>query len=74
MKGCAFFAALFLVGVGLVLAGFVYDAMSGELPVSKLALERHMQTVRVVQISGVAVAFAAIFGAAGWSFLTRARE
>lgn len=82
VKGCAFFAALFLLGFGLVIGGFVYEVMYAGLqfqdptpasvPHGDYAKEAHV--ARVIKVSGVAVAFGAIFGAAAWGFFRRVRE
>ena len=90
MKGCAVFAAVFLLGIGLVISGFVYDVMETggaafqdsvpTMPKPKPHVpqpsddERQGLVARVLEVAGVAVSFAAIFGAAGWQFYHRERD
>ena len=85
MKGCAFFAAVFLLGIGLVVGGFVYDVMESggaafqdsvpTMPAPKRSDdERQGLVARVLEVAGVAVIFGAIFGAAGWQFYHRERD
>jgi hypothetical protein len=75
VKGCASFAAVFFLGVGLVIGGFVYDSMQSGLPFQEeRASERQGLVARVLEVAGVAVSFGAIFGAAGWRFYRRERD
>lgn len=62
------FVALFVIGVGLIMAGIVHDVVvAGNL-------ENRAHSARVLEVSGIAVAFGSIFGAAGWAFSRRLRE
>ena len=81
MKGCAFFAALFLLGIGLVVGGVVYDVIYGGIElqdptpsVRPKNYERERDLARKLEVGGVAVTFAAIFGAAGWGFYRRQKD
>lgn len=73
------FAALFLLGVGLVIGGFVYEVMYAGLqyqdptPALKRGYDHNAGIARILQVSGVVVAFGTIFGAAGWAFSRRGR-
>lgn len=80
MKGCAFFAAVFLLGIGLVVGGFVYESVQTGFPFQdsgptlRRSDERQGIVARVLEVAGVAVSFGAIFGAAGWQFYHRERD
>jgi hypothetical protein len=80
VKGCALFAALFLTGIGLVVGGIVYDSILNGAPFQEPAPFTHKSTApesdapRILEVSGIAVAFLAIFGAAGWGFYRRQRD
>ena len=77
LKGCAIIAALFLTGVALVIGGFVYEVMYAGLqyqdPTPQLPADyaRHERIARMLEVSGVAVAFSAVFGGAAWGFYKR---
>jgi hypothetical protein len=74
------FAAVFFLGIGLVVGGFVYDAVESGLPFQDSAAamqrsdDRQGLVARVLEVAGVAVSFGAIFGAAGWRFYRRERD
>lgn len=81
MKGCLFFAAVFVLGVGLMVSGLVQDVMGAGVafqdaaPVGRRAAEPFdRSTARVLEVTGLALVFGAIFGAAGWQFARRKRE
>lgn len=65
MKGCLFFAALFLLGAALFFSGLAYEVFG-----IAMADDRGDRPLlpRVLELSGVVVVFAAIYGAAGWRF------
>lgn len=77
VKGCALFTALFLCGLGLLAGGIVVDVMHGGIEMqdaelgSKQRIDPERDLARKLEVSGLAVAFAAIFGAAGWRFYLR---
>jgi len=79
-KGCAIIAALFLSGVALFVGGFVYEvAYAGHLyqdsapqpQHSQEEYDRHSKLARRLEVSGIAIAFGAIFGGAAWGFYKR---
>jgi hypothetical protein len=80
VKGCALFAALFLTGIGLVVGGFIYDTVlngasyQDASPSVHKSDEPQSDAPRILEVSGIAVAFLTIFGAAGWAFYKRPRE
>jgi hypothetical protein len=80
VKGCALFVALFLLGLGLVAGGVIYDVRYGGMdlqdptPSPKQNFERERDLARKLEVAGVAVTFVAIFGAAGWGFYRRQRD
>ena len=80
MKGCAFFAALFLLGVGLLASGIVVDVIHGGIqvqdaePGGRQQVTPERDLARKLEVGGIAVAFAAIFGAAGWRFYVRLKQ
>jgi hypothetical protein len=82
VKGCALFAAIFLLGFGMVISGVIYDLMlpggpfRQALPGDALKEDNNeLRTIpRVLEVGGVAVIFGAIYGAAGWQFMHRKRE
>jgi hypothetical protein len=85
VKGCAVFAAIFVLGIGLIVGGFVYDTMqTGGIAFQDAVPgmprpqggddDRQGLVARVLEVAGVAVSFAAIFGAAGWQFYHRERD
>ena len=79
LKGCAIIAACFFTGVALVIGGFVYEATFAGLqyqdptPQLKADYARHALIARRLEVSGVVVAFGAIFGGAAWGFYQRLR-
>jgi len=82
VKGCAFFVAVFFLGIGLVVGGFVYEAVQTGVPFQDAGPgpslqrndERQGLVARILEVAGVAVSFGAIFGAAGWQFYHRERD
>jgi hypothetical protein len=78
VKGCASFAVLFLVGVGLLVSGMIYGAADlqdpGPGPQQSHERERERDLARKLGVAGVAVAFSSIFGAAGWGFYHRTKD
>jgi len=68
MKGCAIFAGIFLLGVGLVVGGFVYDLVVAQ------NLDEQGQPARILEVAGIVFVFGAIFGLAGWAFYRRVRD
>jgi hypothetical protein len=72
-KGCLSFALLFVLGIGIMLGGLIPDMMSGpaELGTGDGGADR--STSRILEVSGLALAFGAIYGAAAWQFARRKR-
>ena len=72
-KGCLSFALLFVLGIGIMLGGLIPDMMSGPAELGHgAAADRN--TSRILEVSGLALAFGAIYGAAAWQFLRRKRR
>jgi hypothetical protein len=57
-----------LIGIGLIVAGVIYDVAVAQ------NIEIQAYPARVLEVSGITVAFSAIFGVAGWGFYRRKRE
>jgi hypothetical protein len=80
VKGCALFAALFVLGLGTVAGGMVYDVIYGGIelqdprPGPQPDYARERDVARKLEVGGVALTFVAIFGAAGWGFYRRQRD
>lgn len=79
MKGCALFAAVFLTGIGLLIGGFICDSVLNgpvfeDASPSHKSEEQQSDLPRIIEVSGVAVMFLAVFGSAGWTFYKRPRE
>ena len=78
MKGCAFFAGLFVIGLGLMATGLIQDLMIAGVgfqdQASGAQQPQDRGTARLFEVIGLAVVFGAIFGAAGWRFYTRERD
>jgi hypothetical protein len=85
VKGCAFFAVVFFLGIGLVIGGFIYDVVESGASFQDAAPARHavqhhddderqILGARILEVAGIAVMFSAIFGAAGWRFYHRERD
>lgn len=72
-KGCLFFVALFLLGVGLMAGGLVQDLFQDgfgmEIAPGTPASENPRNLARILEVTGLALVFAAIYGAALWRFL-----
>jgi hypothetical protein len=68
MKGCAIFAAIFVLGVGLTVGGIVYDMVVAQ------NLETQALPARILELAGLVLVFGAIFGLAGWAFSRRLRD
>jgi hypothetical protein len=79
VKGCAIFAALFLLGIGVMVSGFVHDALYGgafvqdQVPGMQHHDGRPNNVARVLEVAGLALSFGAVFGMAGWRFYRRER-
>lgn len=80
MKGCLLFAALFVTGILVMISGIAYDAVYGGNnpladPVVGVRQRREDEppdnTARFLEVGGIALAFGAIFGAAGYQFYRR---
>jgi hypothetical protein len=67
MKGCALFAASFLLGIGLIVSGIIYDVTMAQ------NIELAAFPARVLEVSGLTVSFGTIFVAAGLAFYRRLR-
>ena len=81
MKGCLFFSAVFVLGIGIMLSGLVQDLMGAGVAFQDAPAGRRRShttydrsTARVLEVSGLALTFGAIFGAAGWQFARRKRD
>jgi len=68
VKGCLLFGVVFLLGVGLIISGVIYDVFVAQ------NLESRDHAARVLEVSGIAVLFSAVFGAAGYAFYRRLRD
>jgi hypothetical protein len=79
VKGCAIFAALFLLGIGVMVSGVVHDALyagaffQDQVPGMQRHDDRPNNVARVLEVAGLALSFGAIFGMAGWRFYLRQR-
>lgn len=80
MKGCALFAAIFLLGICVMIGGFVYDFVYSGVPFQDSGPVVHRkdevqsERARILQVGGLALSFCAIFGAAGWQFYRRLKD
>lgn len=68
MKGCALFAALFLLGIATIISGIAYDVAVAQ------NTEAQALPARVLELTGMALAFGSVFGVSGWFFYRRRRE
>jgi hypothetical protein len=76
-KGCSFFALLFFAGIGIMLGGLIPDMMRGPAefhPRSEAEIDAERNTSRILEVSGLGLAFLAIYGCAGWQFARRKRD
>jgi hypothetical protein len=77
VKGCLLFVAIFLLGIGVMIGGFVYDFMYTGVPFQDAGPVMHRkdevqsERARLLQVGGLAMSFCAIFGAAGLQFYRR---
>jgi hypothetical protein len=71
------FVATFLLGIFVMIGGFVYDFMYTGVPfqdsgpVAHRVDEVQSERARLLQVGGLALSFCSIFGAAGWQFYRR---
>lgn len=75
-KGCLFFIFLFIVGVGIMLGGLIPDIMNSlaEFGRSEEEIDEGRSTARILEVTGLGIMFAAIYGAAAWQFANRKRD
>ena len=77
LKGCAIIAALFFCGVATFVGGFVYEVAYAGLqyqdatPKLQEDYDRHAAIAHRIEVTGIAIAFAAVFGGAAWGFYRR---
>ncbi|HET6333628.1 MAG TPA: hypothetical protein VFG30_10465 [Polyangiales bacterium] len=76
MKGCLLFVAIFVLGIFVMIGGFVYDFMYSGVPFQDSVVahrpdEVQSERARLLQVGGLGLSFCAIFGAAGWQFYRR---
>lgn len=69
-----FFVLLFVLGIGLMLGGLIPDMMSGPAEISGAGGAADRSTSRILEVSGLALVFGAIYGAAAWQFMRRKRR
>lgn len=71
-----FFVFLFIVGVGIMLGGLIPDIMNSlaEHGRSEEEVDAGRSTPRILEVTGLAIMFGAIYGAAAWQFARRRRD